>query len=286
MVDPFFPTTKWAHRQFLGTINVGTGTTPPSLVPLGRRKPSGSTSTDDAFPDDGASSWICPAISPRSTGLACPVALYGEKTVPPKRSERRITPRRRHRRAPNSGPNHRRSLRRQRRRTPQPELPVRVFFKQSKRLRCLIEWPLPSHRSVLTVPEHNGSVRLAVISTPPSIDLTTDDDSNVGGDIEFDDESDVGRDIEFGIEQRVEYDDNTEDNSDSRDSASVPASSEKFGPTSTTIRPRIKPKTTSRNLLLATCSRKMHTVYDGEHATAMDTYFQTHLLTTCDTNTS
>ena len=251
MVDPFFPTTKWAHRQFLGTINVGTGTTPPSLVPLGRRKPSGSTSTDDAFPDDGASSWICPAISPRSTGLACPVALYGEKTVPPKRSERRITPRRRHRRAPNSGPNHRRSLRRQRRRTPQPELPVRVFFKQSKRLRCLIEWPLPSHRSVLTVPEHNGSVRLAVISTPPSIDLTTDDDSNVGGDIEFDDESDVGRDIEFGIEQRVEYDDNTEDNSDSRDSASVPASLEKFGPTSTTIRPSNKTKDDKQELVIS-----------------------------------
>ena len=103
---PFFPPQKRHIAHFLRTINVGIGTNPPSLVPLVRRKPSGSTSTDDASPDDGTSSWICPAISPRSKGLACPVALYGEKTVPPKRSERRITPRRRHRRAPNSGPNH------------------------------------------------------------------------------------------------------------------------------------------------------------------------------------
>jgi hypothetical protein len=150
MVGSFFPTTKRHIASFLQTINVGIGTNPPSLVPLVRRKPSGSTSMDDAFPDNGASSWICPAISPRSKGLACPAALYGEKTVPPKQSERRISPRRRHR-APNSGPNHCRSLQRQRRRTPQTEPLVRVFFKHQKRLQCLIKWPLPSHCS--TVPE-------------------------------------------------------------------------------------------------------------------------------------
>ena len=260
---PFFPPQKRHIARFLRTINVGIGTNPPSLVPLVRRKPSGSTSTDDASPDDGTSSWICPAISPRSKGLACPVALYGEKTVPPKRSERRISPRRRHR-APNSGPNHRRSLRRQRCRTPKTEPSVRVFFKHPKRLRCPFEHLPPSHRC--TVRAHNESVRSPAIYAPPSIDPPSDDESNVEGDIEFDDESevrtndelndgrdiesddesDVGGNIEFEMEQRVEC-----DNSDSREQASVTVSSERLRQKSTAIRPSNKTKQNQQEFVIS-----------------------------------
>ncbi len=154
---PFFPPQKRPIASFFQSVNVGTGTDPPSLVPLGRRKSSSSTSTDTAFPDNGTFSWTCPAVSPRSAGLACPVALYGDKTVLPRRSEGRIIPRRRHH-APNSGPNHRRSLRRQQRRTPQPELATRVLFKRPKQLRRLIKWPLPGHLFLPTVSDRNGPI--------------------------------------------------------------------------------------------------------------------------------
>jgi hypothetical protein len=124
-----------------------------------------------------------------------------------------------------------------------------------------------------TVSEHNGSVRSPVIYAPCSIDPTSDDESNVGGDIEFDDESDVGGttnnesnvgrdikfdnesdvggDIEFEIEQRVEYDNETGNNSNSRNLASVPASSERLRQTSTAIRPLNKTKDNKQEFVIS-----------------------------------
>ncbi len=153
---PFFPPKKRLIAGFLRTVNVGTSTNPTSLVLLGRRKPSGGTSTDDAFPDDSMPSWACPAVSPRSAGLACPMSLYGEKTVPPRRSERDKTPiTRRRRHVPGSGPNRRRSLRQQRRRTPPSAAAVHDLFKRPKRLRRLIEWTLQSHYFVPAEDDHD-----------------------------------------------------------------------------------------------------------------------------------
>ena len=43
-LNPFFPPQKRCIAVFLQTVNVGTITTPPSLVPLGRKTPFGSTS--------------------------------------------------------------------------------------------------------------------------------------------------------------------------------------------------------------------------------------------------
>ena len=87
-LTPFFPPQKRHIAVFLRTVNLGIDTTPPSLVPLGRKTPLGSTSRNGTFPDDGMPSWACPAVSPRSAGLACPVSLYGVKAIPPTRAER------------------------------------------------------------------------------------------------------------------------------------------------------------------------------------------------------
>ena len=146
---PFFPPQKRRITVFLRTINIGISTPPPSLVPLGRRNTPSSISAPD---DDGTPSWICPAASPQSMGLACPVLLYGAQTIPPMRSDRcsnRNTPsttRRRHH-SSGSGPNRRRSLRRQRRHNSPQVLTVPSIFARPKRLRRLLDRTSTSHHT-------------------------------------------------------------------------------------------------------------------------------------------
>ena len=98
-------------------------------------------------------SWACPAVSPRSAGLACPVSLYGAKTIPPMRAERGQEPticRRRH--ATGLGPNYRHSRRRKRRRDPPPVAQARALFKRPRCLQRLSDWafPTPNHASSAT----------------------------------------------------------------------------------------------------------------------------------------
>ena len=159
-------------------------------------------------------------VSPRSTGLACPVSLYGEKTVPPRRSERNNTPTtRRRRHAPGSGPNHRRSLRRQRRRTPPSAIAIHVSFKRPKRLRRLIKWTLPSLHISSAEVNCDGLVRPHVNDDviPQATDLTIDDDSN---DESSRDEATTA-DAKSATDQQAEWEDATEDNDNSRDSMSA-----------------------------------------------------------------
>ena len=117
---------------------------PPSLFPLGR---NGTTDrVSKAIADAGPTpSWYCPAVSPHSAGLVCPVFLYGAKTVPPTRAERQqksVSRRRRH--VVGSGPNYRRSRRRLSLRNPPGVHPGRAIFKQSRHARRLNLWAFPS----------------------------------------------------------------------------------------------------------------------------------------------
>jgi hypothetical protein len=148
MVEPFFSPQQRRIAVFLRTINRGTGTAPPSLVPLGGRKPRRSKSADDGIPP-----WACPAVSPRSAGLACPVSLYGAKTIPPTRAERGEEPAiRRRRHAAGSGPNYRRSRQRIRRRNPPPATPMQALFTWPRCLRRLSDWAFlnPNHALPMT----------------------------------------------------------------------------------------------------------------------------------------
>ena len=102
---------------------------PPSLFPLGR---NGTTDrVSKAIADAGPTpSWYCPAVSPHSAGLVCPVFLYGAKTVPPTRAERQQKPAsRRRRHVVGSGPNYRRLRCRLSRRNPPRVHPARGIFK-------------------------------------------------------------------------------------------------------------------------------------------------------------
>jgi len=110
--NPFFPPQKRRIASFLQVVNVGISSLPPSLIPLEQ-----NNTTDKVLKviaDDGTRpSWSCPAVSPCSAGLECPVFLYGAKTVPPTRAERQQGPAsRQQERAVGSGPNHPRSRRR------------------------------------------------------------------------------------------------------------------------------------------------------------------------------
>ena len=132
--------------------------------------------------DDGMPSWACPAVSPHSAGVACPVSLYGEKARnPPTRAERgQELPIRRRSHATGSGPNYRRSRRRTRRRNPQPVAQTRAIFKRPRRLRRLGDWafPTPNHATSATVADDDNEL-------PHKRDGSYDDDRDDDDDKEM-----------------------------------------------------------------------------------------------------
>jgi len=120
---PFFSPQTRVVGSLLREVNIGISCAIPT--PLAILK--WNTTIDDGMP-----SWACPAFSPHSAGVACPVSLYGEKARnPPTRAERgQELPIRRRSHATGSGPNYRRLRRCTRRRNPQPVAQTRAIFKR------------------------------------------------------------------------------------------------------------------------------------------------------------
>ena len=248
---------------------MGISTTPPSLVPLEWKTPSGSKSRNGAIPGNGMPSWACPAVSLHSAGLACPVSLYGAKTIPPTRAERGQEPticRRCH--ATGSGPDHRRTQHRQRHQDPPPPVAqARALFKRPQRLQRLSDWAFPS-------PNH------ALLATD------ADDDNEDGSISAFDmaHESCDDNNSAFPIdqtreEQCTEWIDDTDDSAiswHSRPPITVPPREARERKSPAVIKrqatcQRVQMKM-SRNTLSAKYSCKMHMVYDVGHPTTTGTY--------------
>ncbi len=160
---------------FLRTINRGTGTAPPSLAPLGGRKPCRNTSANNNSAD-GIPPWACPAVSPRSAGLTCPVSLYGAKTTPPTRAERgQETTTRRQRHAAGSGPNYRHSRWRILRQNPPPATPTQALFTWPQCLQRLSDWAFPNPNHVLpttdSIEDKDGNISASEVSQKPRNDV-------------------------------------------------------------------------------------------------------------------
>jgi hypothetical protein len=85
--------------------------------------------------------WSCPPISPQSAGVACPVLLYGVKTIPPTRVECRQTMMsgQQHCKT-DSGPNHCHSQRRHLQRNPSLTTPKRTLFYVPCLCKQLTDW--------------------------------------------------------------------------------------------------------------------------------------------------
>ena len=162
MVNPFFPPQNKRIAKSLQRVKVGISCLPPSLIPLGW---NGTTNrVSKAIADAGPTpSWYCPAVSPRSAGLECPVFLYGAKMAPPTRAEHQQKPAsRRRRHAVGSGPNYIRSQCRLSRRTPPRVHPAQAIFKRSCHVRRLNLWAFPSpdsnaHNAIATNEDKNSN---------------------------------------------------------------------------------------------------------------------------------
>jgi hypothetical protein len=137
---PFFPPQKKHITSFLQAINMGISTTPPTLITLRRNTPI-DTIPNKAVSNDGMHLWPCPPISPSSAGIACPVLLYGTKTVPPRRVERQqeTTTQRQHHKT-GSGPNHQCSQRRHLQPNPPPVTQKWTLFCTPRRQWQLSDW--------------------------------------------------------------------------------------------------------------------------------------------------
>ncbi len=140
---PFFPPQRRCIASFLKVVDVGISTTPTTLVTLQRNTPI-NTIPNKVASDDGTHLWPCPPVSPRSTGIACPILLYGAKMVPPTRAEcqQETTTRQRHHKT-GSGPNHCCSQRCHLRRNPPPVTQKRSLFCTPFRQRRLSDWAFP-----------------------------------------------------------------------------------------------------------------------------------------------
>ena len=143
MVDPFFFTTKKVVGSFLREVNVGISSAPTPLAILKWNTFTDSVPDMDAR-DDGMHSWQCPPVSPHDAGVVCPIVLYGAKTVPPTRAERRqkTSIRRRHCTI-GTGPNHRRSQRCHLQHNPRPITQTRPLFYTPCHRKQLRDWAFP-----------------------------------------------------------------------------------------------------------------------------------------------
>jgi hypothetical protein len=176
--NPFFRPKKGRFADFLEAMNGEIGTNNTSLHLLPWRTPRWNTSRNGTNSDDGIPSWACPAVSPCSAGLACPVSLYGAKAIPPTREERGQEPTIRQRRhAAGSGPNYRRSRRCIRRQNPPPVAQTRALFKRPRRLRRLSDWafPNPNHASPATDADDDNDGSISVFDM--SHESRDDDDT-------------------------------------------------------------------------------------------------------------
>jgi hypothetical protein len=129
--------------SFLREVKVGISSAPTPLAILKWHTFADSVPGMDAR-DDGMHLWQCPPVSPHDAGVVCPIVLYGAKTVPPTRAERRqkTSIQRRHCTI-GTGPNHRRSQRRHLRRNPRPITQTRPLFYTPRRQKQLRDWAFP-----------------------------------------------------------------------------------------------------------------------------------------------
>ena len=130
-------------KSLLREVNVGISSVPIHLAILKWNTFTDSVPDMDAH-NDGMHSWQCPPVSPHDAGVVCPIVLYGAKTVPPTRAERRQkTSIRRQHCTIGTGPNHRRSQRRHLRRNPRPIIQTRSLFYTPRCQKQLRDWAFP-----------------------------------------------------------------------------------------------------------------------------------------------
>ena len=115
---PFLSPQKRVVESFLREVNIGIRSVPIPLAILKWNTTIDIISDEDSH-DDGMHLWKCPPVSPHEAGVVCPLVLYGAKTVPPTRAERRhkTTIRRRHHTS-GTGPNQCRTQQRHLKRNP------------------------------------------------------------------------------------------------------------------------------------------------------------------------
>ena len=142
-------------------------------------------------------------MNPHEAGVVCPLVLYGVKTVPPTRVERRhkMTIRRQHHTS-GTGPNQCRTQRRHLKRNPRPIVQQRTLFHAPRRRKQLRDWAFP----------HNDE---NVISFP--IDLTTDDDTTSADNVSVTEL--LREEVEQEVEQQTEWENDDTNDKLSRDSS-------------------------------------------------------------------
>ena len=142
---PFFSPQKRVVGSFLREVNVGISCATPTPLDILKLNTTINIISDKYSRDDGMLHlWQCPSVSPHEANVVCPIVLYGAKTVPPTRAERRqqTSIRRRHCTI-GTGPNHRRSQRRHLRRNPRPITQTRPLFYTPRRQKQLRDWAFP-----------------------------------------------------------------------------------------------------------------------------------------------
>ena len=102
---PFFSPQKRVVGSLLREVNVGISSAPTPHTIL-KWNIIIDIISDKFSRDDGMHLWQCPSVSLHEANVVCPIVLYGAKTVPPTRAERRqkMRTRRRHHTS-GTGPN-------------------------------------------------------------------------------------------------------------------------------------------------------------------------------------
>ena len=85
---PFFSPQKRVVGSFLREVNVGISSAPTPHTIL-KWNIIIDIISDKFSRDDGMHLWQCPSVSLHEANVVCPIVLYGAKTVPPTRAERR-----------------------------------------------------------------------------------------------------------------------------------------------------------------------------------------------------
>ena len=163
----FFHNKKGASPVYFLSVNVGISTTLMLLAIL-RRNTTIDTILDKEAHDDCVHLWQCP-VSPRTASVAGPVVLYGAKTVPPTKAERRQeTMLRQQHCTAGTGPNHRRLQRRHLRHNPRPVTQQWSLFYTPHRRRQLSDWVFPSTKRLSP-----RAIRATNDKFPPQHRITT-----------------------------------------------------------------------------------------------------------------
>ena len=143
MVDPFFPPQKRVVGSFLREVNVGISSAPTPLAIL-KWNIIIDIISDKYSRNDGMHLWQYPSVSPHKANVVCPIVIYGAKTVPPTRAERRQKMRiRRQHHTSGTGPNRRHAQRRHLKCNPRPIVQQRPLFYAPCRRKQLRDWAFP-----------------------------------------------------------------------------------------------------------------------------------------------